>query len=326
METESNSESRVTSWRMPIFVAVVLSGVTFVNVQQLALPGALVWLQSNAPPEGSIRFEPSALALGNVKAGSKVVAKLTATNSTDGYIQSLQAKSDCSCMKPEGLPGTLAPLSEADLQISYEAPESPGPIRRRIVLTSESSPAVLGSCEITGNVVADIWSIPAEVDILLKGDGHGQSRVRYGFSSKFVPSRISCEDPRVELRDFTKSDEYCEVCVNIKSDGPGAARLKVLNGVDEVICETPVSWSGTPELVFVPGTVALPSGRPPRQIDVYVRINGTTKASQVVIGKLVPWVSKITSRVIDDQKLHVKVQFESSGVPQGDCAMLGNLA
>ena len=131
-------------------IALLLFATVFVGVRAQELAPA-----SKAVAGAAITFEATVVDFGNVVEGSDQVRTFKFTNTGDAplIISSIKGQCGCTTISDSWPKEPIAPGATGEFQVKYDTNSRVGQFDKKIIITSNSTPAVT-EVHIKGNVTA----------------------------------------------------------------------------------------------------------------------------------------------------------------------------
>lgn len=257
--------------------------------------------------------------LGSVNAGDRKEFSIDIRSHHPDELILLSPRSACNCIAATTGPIVIPPDSIVPVKFHYRAGKRPGGFDKSIEFHLQSTQPVSWSSRVSGHVVASIWSVPSEINLVRDSDEAKSVEVR--ICRRAGPSMETYESDSAGLsvlkavKETGREDEATLLQLEIKSGaGDGSANLRVLSDEREVLLCVPIRWSTRPSVVFFPRRLSITreSRRDVPESRFHVVVRRKEAQAALLIETVVPWV-QISKR--EDQSgatvLHLEISKAS---------------
>jgi hypothetical protein len=268
----------------------------------------------------SVEVVPKVVDFGILGFGEEKRAKVFIRNKSNQPIELMPPVSSCGCARATLSATSLMPHGDAELDVRFVAPLSPGQFKQVVYIKLKGLPDDGWSIAIQGASNGSIWANPTKIICEAKaGVAEGTSVILHHLPGQRF-GRVVCKDPscKVERRSAGEESELIELVLHGKQEPSQKDNIciDVYDADDsEIVLRIPVVWKRIQPVRFVPKSVMLPKfGSNNDLLERSVILRFPEPLADLSITTLEPWIS-ILSQTRFESSIIVRIRFDDKLMP-----------
>lgn len=229
--------------------------------------------------------------------------------------------SSCGCISVLSQELTVDAGCTVMVPFEIKAPDTPGPIEKKIEFRLKAVPGPPITTSLAGDVVAQYWTIPSRIDF--EGDP-GERVLRRITIHSCVEEKIGlleAGDSRLIIDEVVRSDNRVAVGITMSipsevGEHLGRSHVVVHDVEGAAVLAVPVEWRTRSAMRVYPNSVEIDANAMLSTAEraVFIFCSGKTKGHEVQIEPLVPWV-EVIDRMNLDKSVRLTVRIYETRIP-----------
>jgi uncharacterized protein DUF1573 len=293
------------------------------------LPGLLIdphrMVDAFAPLAANSLEVPSVVNLGTLKPFEKRAVSIDLKNQSGHRILLRSIETDCGCLVVNGAPTALEAGEAASVKVSILGPTAPGEFSKSLVIQSRADGGPIWRIAVRGQVAADVWSEPAQLDMQLESSPTAEAELQLHHVADFKLGRVAAQSANVQIVESQETADGQRLRIRIEANSATDVASTSLNvfsqdHTDAPVLAIPIRWRPQAVVGYVPQRLDL------RQFDreasdgdrfrrvVAVVVPRERRAEEVEVKSLAPWVH-VAKQDCDGSVLRLEVEFARDEMP-----------
>jgi hypothetical protein len=266
----------------------------------------------------------SPIKLGDVQPGENRALACAVTNQSSRTVRLLAPKVSCGCLSQSNGATVLAPGQSRTLSFSFVAPESPGTVNQYVLLQSEDFPDLYWKIDVRGQVSADVWAVPAKVDLIMSDRGFAETTV-FVHHAGHPLGEIVAGSSEIQIEPLEEKNGIRPIKVVVSPTGKGvsksgSAALTIMETEDKgkEILRIPVTWRLPSLMAWVPTKLSIVDFHGSvGEIKQTIAIRGLSESEQkrLKVEPLESWV-RVDGKNAVGSILQLQLVFDPSAMPE----------